>query len=704
MRRLPRVLASAIIGAALSGTLATFPAEGAPAAGSTINVVVDSLAPLIPTRGGQLRITGRVVNSSPRPIERVTVRLRLSGEPLTERSQLPIIANLGLTASALDPADTAVDGTSSVIDALLRPGEESPFVITIPFVKLALGTAGTYVIAVEALGGDESGLESTRGIQRTYLPWFPKGFDIEPVGLTWLWPLADWPARDADGTLLNDSTPLALSPGGRLASLLSTASLNPTVVTWVADPELLQSASDIANGYQVVREGELVVGDRSGDARAWVESLRSAVRGSIVHTLPYADIDASASRRVGLETDVVRSITRSPVIAARVLEQDVQGGLAWAPAGRIDKRTASLLAEAGVTTLVLSSEAMTPVASAPATGTLSGIADYSTAVGIIDAVLLDSGLTSILGARQRTKGEVVLARQRFLAETALIATEEDAQPNRVIAAGPADIRWHPAPELMNSLLRATSQAPWLRAATIEELRSAPRVDRRKATYGTGVVAAELESGYMTRVRAAQSRLDRLTAILDDPSRIGPAYAAALLRAQSSAWRAEPSVGAELLGSINASLGARTASVRVLSAGTVIFSGDSGRVPVTIANDGEQAVTIGLALIGQPSVRLESKPLAGIKVDPGKKVSVDLEARVVGGEPLTVAVQLLTPAGARYGTPATISLVSTAYSRAAGWVVAAAFAALAVFVVLGITRRIRREHSWRTPRNPGSAAT
>jgi len=51
------------------------------------------------------------------------------------------------------------------------------------------------------------------------------------------------------------------------------------------------------------------------------------------------------------------------------------------------------------------------------------------------------------------------------------------------------------------------------------------------------------------------------------------------------------------------------------------------------------------------------------------------------------VQILTPGGAPYGSPASITLVSTAYARAAGWVVLAAFLAIAVFVVVGITRRI-----------------
>jgi hypothetical protein len=209
---------------------------------------------------------------------------------------------------------------------------------------------------------------------------------------------------------------------------------------------------------------------------------------------------------------------------------------------------------------------------------------------------------------------------------------------------------------------------------------------------------------MSRVKAAEGRLDRLVAIMDDPSKIGPSYAAALLRAQSSAWRAEPNLGIELLGMVNTGLLERTSLVRVLSAGTVIFSGDAGRVPVTIANDGEQAVTVGVALIGQPGARLQSAPLTKIRVDPGKKVSVDLEARVIGGEPLRVSVQLLTPAGARYGAPATISLVSTAYARAAGWVVAVAFIALAVFVIIGITRRIRRVHSSRSVNGSGVEAS
>ena len=58
------------------------------------------------------------------------------------------------------------------------------------------------------------------------------------------------------------------------------------------------------------------------------------------------------------------------------------------------------------------------------------------------------------------------------------------------------------------------------------------------------------------------------------------------------------------------------------------------------------------------------------------------------------VQLLGPEGQDYGDPASITVASTAYARAAAWVVAAAFLAIVVFVLVGVTRRIRKAHAAR----------
>jgi len=212
--------------------------------------------------------------------------------------------------------------------------------------------------------------------------------------------------------------------------------------------------------------------------------------------------------------------------------------------------------------------------------------------------------------------------------------------------------------------------------------------RDRGGYGRKAEAAELSSMYLTQVRAASEELAAFTSVLDNPIGISDVYASALLRSVSSAWRTEPERGEELLASTRDQLTAQVDQVRVLSEGTVTFSGDTGRVPVTIENNLDRSVTVGVQLRASPSLRLESAPLEGITVEPGRKVSVDLEARVVGGNTLPVRVQLLTPDGSRFGTPARIDVASTAYARAAAWVVAIAFVAIVVFVVVGVIRRIR----------------
>ncbi len=138
--------------------------------------------------------------------------------------------------------------------------------------------------------------------------------------------------------------------------------------------------------------------------------------------------------------------------------------------------------------------------------------------------------------------------------------------------------------------------------------------------------------------------------------------------------------------------------------TITFSGDAGRVPVTISNDLDRSVTVGVTLRGSPPLRLESEPLTEIRIEAGRMASVDIDARVVGGDPLPVEVQLLGPDGEDYGRPADIQLVSTAYARAAAWVVAAAFGAIAVFVVFGVIRRIRTAQGGRSRPPSGPVAS
>ena len=696
-------------GTLLAAGVATPPSAHA-VTDAPMQVVLDRLTPVVPEPDDALRIEGRIVNTTSNVMADAAVRLRLSSQPLTRRSQITTVRKAGLDTE--DPTDPEIEPFGEPTDAVIGetrvavadsipPRGQVSFSLRIPFAELPLRDQGVYALAVEALGTQRGiarqEFEERQGIVRTFLPWFPDPADVTPVEMVWLWPLADWPARAADGIFLDDRTPREIAPGGRLDELVQTGSLQPRSVSWIADPALLQSARDMSDGYQVVRGGQVVVGDGSADAEAWLLALDAALEqsrppatdGPALRVLPYADVDATALNRADMSTDVVRAITQAVPVASAAIGQPVTGGIYWAPGGRLDRPTADLLASAGVRTVIVSGRALR--AQDAYAGANTGRAVISTSFGALQAVLREPRMSDLLTAPQRTRSDAILVRQEFLAESGVLSgTIPQDAPSRAIVVGPDDIRWDPSPIVANALLKATISAPWMTPLPLTDLLEGTSnpLRRDRGGYGRKAEAAELPSVYLAQVRAASEELAAFTSVLDNPIGISDVYASALLRSVSAAWRTEPERGEELLASTRDQLTAQVDQVRVLSEGTVTFSGDTGRVPVTIENNLDRSVTVGVQLRASPSLRLESAPLEGITVEPGRKVSVDLEARVVGGNALPVRVQLLTPDGSRFGTPARIDVASTAYARAAAWVVAIAFVAIVVFVVVGVTRRIR----------------
>lgn len=685
-----------------------------------IAVVIDRLTPVVPKVGDDLRIDGRIVNNTNDVITDVAVRLRIGSRPLTSRSEITLVREApldpqdpppgadGTTPTPFpEPTNVVVDASATEVGDQLAPRAQVTFTVQVPLSDLPLPAPGVYAIGVEVLGALERGPgEDRQGMIRTFLPWFPE--PLNPISLVWLWPLADWPAREANGVFLDDQTPRAVSVEGRLTTLVDSGASRPGSVSWIADPSLLQSVQDMTDGYQVVRGGEVAVGDRSSDAQAWLARLNAALQQAQSNTdvpalrvLPYADVDAVALTRAGMATDVVRSITQSVPVASSALGQPVSGGVYWAPFGRLDQETADLLASAGVRTVIVSGQSLR--AQDAYAGANTGRTVIRTSFGALQAVLREPRMSALLTEPQQSRSDAIVVRQAFLAESGLLAGSipQDA-PSRAVVIGPDDIRWDPSPAVVNALLRATSNAPWVRPATLTELLAGQTnpLRREQGAYGSKALAAELPEEYLREVRATSRELAAFTSVLDNPIGVSDAYASALLRAQSSAWRSQPATGDALLATIDSQLTGQIDRVRVLSEGTVTFSGESGRVPVTIENSLDRSVTVGVQLRATPSLRLSSSPLTGITVEPGRKVSVDIEARVVGGNAIPVRVQLLTPDGSPFGSPATIEVASTAYARAAAWVVAIAFVAVVVFVVVGVARRIRMSTASRVPPSDG----
>lgn len=680
--RLVAVLTCAVMAVACVGSTVLSRAPQAVAASSLpVHISIDTLAPSLPQPTDVLRISGRLLSSSLESLTGVSVQLRRARVPATSRTELA--AALAAPMDSVEPDSIVVPGTTVSLGSAITPGSVIAFSITVPIKKLRMNESGAWIISVEVVSVDSAGNTTRVGEQRTVLPYYltaPPALDI-----TWLWPLAAWPARTANGVLLTDQTPVDVSPDGRLDRQLTAAERTPGVLSWVIDPALVQTVKDMSDGYQVLVNGAPTMGDRQQQAHDWLQRLTKLTRKISVHPLPYADVDASALVRGGQASDVVSAVTQGPAIMQSDIGRTPASTVDWAPYGRFDAAAADVLATAGVTAMILPADAF-PTTD-PASGATTTI---QTPHGNLTGVLVDPRLSELTDPNQ--PAEPVLLRQEFLADTALIASGmSPLRRDRGLVVAPRSVTWSSDPKSLAPLIASLTSTPWLHPRSLQNLLRLPTdgAQRTVAPYGSRARAAELPGSYIARIGRTTSQISAMTAIVDDPAELAEPYRQALLRSASAMWRTQPDVGSALLVATGRSVGAQIAQIHVLSAGTVTLSGDAGRVPITIANESDHDVVVGVELRGNPAIRLRSTALTGIHIPAGQKASVDISAQVIGADVVPVDVQLLTPQGQDYGQAARISVTSTTYARAASWVMIAAFAALLVFVVVGVTRRIRK---------------
>jgi hypothetical protein len=195
---------------------------------------------------------------------------------------------------------------------------------------------------------------------------------------------------------------------------------------------------------------------------------------------------------------------------------------------------------------------------------------------------------------------------------------------------------------------------------------------------------------MGAVEQQRAQARRLAAILTAPASFG--YEQAVARQTSGAWRTNLPGGTDLVQAVSEQIRVRTGQVRVATTGTFTLPGDTGRIPVTVANDLEQDVTVGIRLESDQPARLVAPEIDPFEVPAGRKVSLEVEAKVIGSGTLPVDIQLTTPAGRRYGEPVPVLVRTTAYSEAAAYVVTGAFVILAFLLGMNFVRRTRARRS------------
>ena len=530
-------------------------------------------------------------------------------------------------------------------------------------------------------------------MDRTFLPWWPRDTAVEPLLLTTIWPLTGAPLRDAEGVLLTEDAAVQMSPAGRLSRLLDAGAADPGAVSLVVDPEALQSAADLADGYQVRRpDGSVEPGTRRREVADWLDSLTAALSapGADASASLYAWPDIDAARRGKVLTTALRQRPRIDEATTEILGAPLPSSVVLAPGGVAQPSTLAALAAARATVVVLSDRAAPQVE--PTYFTPSGNVLLPTAEGDLRALLADSGLSRDAGPAHGHAGRA----DRCAPGTARPdAGDRDGAP-RDPATGrdrPRP-RWDPPAGAAQMVVTALTGAPWvsptsLAAALAREPSSLARV---LVAPTPEQEAQELPAAHVAQVRDQYRGLTQYAGVVTDPAVIPEVTRTAPTRQLGAWFRTHPEARAELTALVDGQVGALIDSVRVVSSGSITVSGASGTIPITIENAGPTEVTVGLELSATPSQLFSADPVEPFTIAPERRTSVEVTAQVAAAGPIPVTIQLLTAEGDAFGEPGLLVVESAAYANAARVLVQVALGALAA----------GRGGPWRPPRPPAPA--
>ncbi|MET0967380.1 MAG: DUF6049 family protein [Nakamurella sp.] len=255
-----------------------------------------------------------------------------------------------------------------------------------------------------------------------------------PLPVNLVWPVVDRPHLGVGGVFLDEDLLAAISPGGRLSTLVdglldpSTEALPVGAVTVVLDPELLDELDRMTTAYRVVADpgtpqpsladivqaeqtaaagpaqtaatntpaapapvepgsaniAGTVAGTGQGAAASFLGRLRDAAARYQVLLLPYGDPDVVAMVRAELDGEVSQAVQHGNDVAKRVLGSNPGGGTSVPPPatvmaypinGAVDIETLAALRGDGLASALLAENSVDP------SNLAAGAAQVSTADG-----------------------------------------------------------------------------------------------------------------------------------------------------------------------------------------------------------------------------------------------------------------------------------------------------------------------------------
>jgi hypothetical protein len=650
---------------------------------ASVAITLTSMEPELPTRDGEITVTGRVTNITKDRLYRL--------EALFWRNQAPILGRVGLeqalASESNDPLGARYTGAFQDLftaeNPFLAPNASVDFQLRVKVSDLELSpTDGIYLMGVHVL---QRGNNVAIGRARVFVP-VVVGKPRSSLTLTSVVVLNTRPSLVRKGVLSDDHLAAEVGQNGRLTALLKAAEARTR--SFAVDPALIEELQTMAGGYQVLdSEGTTSAGTGQADATRWLEGfdrLRSSHDG---YRLLYGTPDVAALVHDGQE-----SVLNDAVTANKLVESTRSLPLLVLPAGgTADADTAKAAAALQPDAILLadtSAKGPSPLLTGP-----DGVPIVRFAKGTLGG-----------GPGPDPRNTAIHLRQRMLAETWIESTAaRDGLPHgrvRLIstAAQAAD---GAAQEL---------KAPWLKPRTLSELlKSTPASWSQKFNYSSAARDAQLTASQLDSLRKFDWSNDTYADLLVDATNVRAEGSAAVARAASAKWRKHDKSRRAFLGPQQAALDdVLLDKIQIRSSARVQTVAREGvEFPITIRNTLEadparpdaRAVKVRLVFNSDNPQRLTIKTIKASHINAQDSFTDNAEVTAKANGVVPVTAQLMTESGRPVGRPFDIE-VQVTQNGTTGWAIAIA----AGIVLVGSTfLRIRQVAKERTKTGSGGPA-
>jgi len=706
-------------------------------------VEITSLSPSALQPGEPLELTGTVTNDDVHGWRELNAYLVISPEPVTTSGALARVA--------ASPAETYISDRITNLrrfDSLgpLPTGESTGFRLQLPYRALPIsGGEGIYTVGVQVLATDVDESRQLEARARTFLPLVDATRAEPParVDLGLVWPLRAPVLRRSDGVYLHgDDLRQSMATGGQLRRLTDLAVSADVPLSTVADPALLDAAQDFAEGRYgpPVRSagpgdegteeppdtdaaGPEAAGDdgettgtdgavmptvTSPAAREWMADVTSLVAGRSGWLTRYGEPDEAtvATGPPRLEA----AVTRATDATAEDLITGVPGIAALPVDGVVQQAALAAVArEEGHRLAIVSPQQLDGWRAAQ-----GAALSVATSDGVAPVLVADPDL-SAGGPATDDPQSALQMRQRLLAETLLLSLAAGARGDETTSAvfmPPSD--WNPGISWPAAGFFSGLRTPWLHPTPVRQLL------RRAADFGGTVLEPDEVPLPGTADRdegADEGADDNADPTLDPLLALDLTTASAQLVRRSRTLvrllRGDPDLarwydGSAALGMSSyarddgerrlgvtrhtvSDLGRQLDQVSIEGPPFVTLSSSRGRFGVTITNNLDRPVTVGVR-VAAGTRGLEFDAGDPVTVGPGERQTVTVDTKVGDNRVSAAQAYLVTRHGERFGEPLKFSLRTSVVGVVIWAVLAVAGLILVVAIIRRIVRRVRGDDS------------